>query len=261
MPVVVAPREVDRHEERGALGLGVAQHHRPEVQLGGALGGDRHADHPGGVVQEEGDGLGRGELGGDDEVALVLAVLVVDDHHDLALRHGGDGVGDGGERHQPILSVSRRPAQSRLNPAMSGHGVTRSGYRRRKRRRRKGRGPCRARSHGPWHHDGDAANGGVLALLRARGGGPGGSGRSGPTGGGDAPRHAGVPRRRLDDARDGLRRQRRPVDRGGVVLAHLRRRQLPPGAGAVVPRPRRHPTVGGADHAAVRRAARPAWWW
>ena len=36
------------------------------------------------MVQEEGDLLGRGELGRHDEVALVLAVLVVDDDHDLA---------------------------------------------------------------------------------------------------------------------------------------------------------------------------------
>ena len=56
----------------------------------------------------------------------------------------------------------------------------------------------------------DAANGGVRALLRARGGGPGGGGRPGPAGGGHAPRHAGVPRRRLDHAGDGLRRHTTP---------------------------------------------------
>ena len=35
---------------------------------------------------------GRGVDGGDDEVALVLAVVVVGDHHDLAALEGGDGL-------------------------------------------------------------------------------------------------------------------------------------------------------------------------
>ncbi len=55
------------------------------------------ADQPGGVAHEEGDLLGRGGLGGHDQVALVLAVLVVDHHDDLAPADGRDGVGDGGE--------------------------------------------------------------------------------------------------------------------------------------------------------------------
>ena len=86
MPVVVSPRRSTETRKAGALGLGVAQHHRAEVELRRPFGGDRHADHTGRVVQEEGEGLGRGELGRHDEVALVLPVLVVDDDHDLAPR-------------------------------------------------------------------------------------------------------------------------------------------------------------------------------
>jgi len=38
------------------------------------------------------DRLGGGRVGGNDEVALVLSVGVVDDHHHAAARDGGDGV-------------------------------------------------------------------------------------------------------------------------------------------------------------------------
>src|SRR3712207_8558115 len=56
-----------------------------------------HADHARRVVQEEGDLLGSGELGGHDQVALVLPAGVVDDNHDVAPPEGGDGVLDLGE--------------------------------------------------------------------------------------------------------------------------------------------------------------------
>ena len=45
---------------------------------------ERDADHPRRVAHVERDLLGRGELGRHDEVALVLPILVVDHHHDLA---------------------------------------------------------------------------------------------------------------------------------------------------------------------------------
>ncbi len=48
-------------------------------------------------MQEERDLVGRRGFGGHDQVALVLAVLVVDDHDDLTAADGGDGVRDGGE--------------------------------------------------------------------------------------------------------------------------------------------------------------------
>ena len=79
---------VDRDEERGALALGVLRDHQREVELGGPLGGDRRAEVARGVVEEEGDALRRGELGRHDQVALVLAVLVVDHDEDLASGEG-----------------------------------------------------------------------------------------------------------------------------------------------------------------------------
>ena len=76
--------EVHAHRERGALALGVVRLHLAEVELAGALGGDRRADQARGVVEEERDLVGRRRLGRHDQVALVLAVLVVDDDDDLA---------------------------------------------------------------------------------------------------------------------------------------------------------------------------------
>src|SRR6267142_661605 len=60
------------------------------VQAVGFLGGQRRADDAGGVADDERHLLGRAERGGDEQVALVLAIIVVGDDHDLALGEGGD---------------------------------------------------------------------------------------------------------------------------------------------------------------------------
>ena len=64
----------------------------------GALLGEGEADEAAAVAGHEVDGLGRDVLGGQGEVALVLAVLVVD-HDDHAARadfgHGAGNVGEG----------------------------------------------------------------------------------------------------------------------------------------------------------------------
>ena len=75
---------VHAHREGGPLHLGVGGHHQGQVELLDPLGGERHADQTRGVGEEEGDLLGGDRVGGHDQVALVLAVLVVDDDDDLA---------------------------------------------------------------------------------------------------------------------------------------------------------------------------------
>ena len=90
---------VDRHRERGALALGVVGDHEREAQLVEARPLDRHADHAARVADHERHLLGRHGFGGHDQVALVLAVGVVDDDHDLTACDGGDGVLDLGEGH------------------------------------------------------------------------------------------------------------------------------------------------------------------
>ena len=88
---------VDAEGERGALRLGVVAHHEGDLELVEPLTGERRADDARGVTHEECAGLWRGRLGGHDEIALVLAVLVVDDHDDLAAGDRCDSLRDGGE--------------------------------------------------------------------------------------------------------------------------------------------------------------------
>ena len=94
---------VDRDRERRPLALGVLGDHRRQVEGVEAVAGERHADDPRGVVEEEGDLVGGGVLGRHDEVALVLAVGIVDHDHHLARPDGSDGVLDVSERHDSIL--------------------------------------------------------------------------------------------------------------------------------------------------------------
>ena len=92
---------VDRDRERGALALGVlrARHHQRQLQLVEPLALHRQADHAARVADHERHLLGRHLLGRDDEVALVLAVLVVDDDDELAARDRVDGSFDRVEGH------------------------------------------------------------------------------------------------------------------------------------------------------------------
>ena len=112
MPVLVPCAGVDRDGERGALALGVVGDHQREAQLVEPLPLDGHADHAAGVADHERHRLGRHGLGGHDQVALVLAVGVVDDDHDLAARDGGDGVLDLGEGHALLLLAGVRGEQT-----------------------------------------------------------------------------------------------------------------------------------------------------
>src|SRR5690625_3087901 len=85
---------VDADEEGGAHRFGVLFDHRAECELLRALFGERGADEPGGVVEEERDLLRGDVLGRHDEIALVLSVLIVDDHEDLTAREGLERRGD-----------------------------------------------------------------------------------------------------------------------------------------------------------------------
>ena len=89
---------LDRDGERGAERRLVALGHRAETELVAALLGQAEADEPAAVLGHEVDRLGRRELGGDREVALVLAVGRVDDHHELALADVLDRLLDRRER-------------------------------------------------------------------------------------------------------------------------------------------------------------------
>ncbi|KAF0211484.1 MAG: hypothetical protein FD172_1899 [Methylocystaceae bacterium] len=55
---------------------------------------ERRADDPARMADDEGHFLGRAERGGDDEVAFVLAIVVIGDDNDFATGHGLDGFSD-----------------------------------------------------------------------------------------------------------------------------------------------------------------------
>ena len=62
-----------------------------QTELAASLDCDGGAEHSSAVVEHEVDFFGGDELGGGDEVALVLAVLVVNDYDEFALTEIVDG--------------------------------------------------------------------------------------------------------------------------------------------------------------------------
>src|SRR5438128_1406470 len=74
---------VHADREGGAEGGGVVAHHHGDLQLVETLGEHGHAHEAAPVHDHEVDGLGGDPVGGHEEVALVLAILVVHDHDDL----------------------------------------------------------------------------------------------------------------------------------------------------------------------------------
>ena len=86
MPVVIALARLDRRREGGAERRLVVLGHRAQPELVAALLGQAEADQAAPVRGHEVDRLGRRELGGDRQVALVLAVGRVDDDDELARR-------------------------------------------------------------------------------------------------------------------------------------------------------------------------------
>ena len=85
---------LDRDGERGLVAAAVGARHRLKPELVGALLGQREADQPAPVTGHEVDRVGRRHLRRNDEVALILAVLVVDeDEHPPVARFVDDVFG------------------------------------------------------------------------------------------------------------------------------------------------------------------------
>ena len=89
---------LDGHGERGLEAALVLVGHRAELELVAALLGQAEADEAAAVRGHEVDRLRGGELRRDDEVALVLAVLVVDHDDEASGADLLDRVLDGRER-------------------------------------------------------------------------------------------------------------------------------------------------------------------
>src|SRR6266508_1216543 len=122
------PAGVDRHREGGAHGRRVLRDHHAELQLVQPLPGHRHADEAAPVCGHEVHRFRRSLLGGQDQIALVLSVLVVDDQQETSLADLLQGLPDRDEcahgiplsssercRYLPITSVSRFTAWPRAS--------------------------------------------------------------------------------------------------------------------------------------------------
>jgi hypothetical protein len=76
---------LDRDGERGLVPRAVVARHQVEPELVDALLGHREADQPAAELRHEVDRVGRRHLRGDDEVAFILAILVVDEDEHAAV--------------------------------------------------------------------------------------------------------------------------------------------------------------------------------
>ncbi len=70
-----------------------------QLQALAALARQRQADQAARMAGHEVDGRGRDVVGGEHEVAFVLAVFLVDQDHHAAGGQLGDELGDGGDGH------------------------------------------------------------------------------------------------------------------------------------------------------------------
>ena len=99
---------LDRDREGGLERRLVLRRHQVEAELVAAVRREREADQPAPLLGHEVDRLGRRELGGHREVALVLAVLVVADDDHLARADVLDRLLDGRERRPSSPDCSSR---------------------------------------------------------------------------------------------------------------------------------------------------------
>jgi hypothetical protein len=84
-------RRFDRCREVGAVARAVGGHHGSEPEAAAPVFLQREADEAARVLGHEVDRLGRDEVRRDDEIAFVLAILLVDeDHHAPGLELGDD---------------------------------------------------------------------------------------------------------------------------------------------------------------------------
>ena len=98
MPVVTpSAASIDSVKLVRVVGVGLADHQR-QPQLPAAIAGQRQADQAAAVPGHEIDVLGADLRGGHDEVAFVLAVLVVHQHDHPALPDVFENLVDGIKR-------------------------------------------------------------------------------------------------------------------------------------------------------------------
>ena len=85
IPVEMPSLRLDRDGEGGLVAAAVGARHRLEPELVGAVLGQREADQAAAVARHEVDRVRGRHLRRDDEVALILAALVVDEDEHAAV--------------------------------------------------------------------------------------------------------------------------------------------------------------------------------
>src|SRR5690606_37549519 len=96
---------LDGNGELGAETGAVARRHQWQLEQLAALAGHRHADQAAGEAGHEVDVLGGDAFGGDDDIAFVLAVLVIHEDDHLAGADVFDQFFGGIERHRGVSSI------------------------------------------------------------------------------------------------------------------------------------------------------------
>ena len=117
---------IDRNGKRRAERIDIVGNHGVEMQRRGAWGRHRHADDAARMTDHEGELFGGGLGGGHDQVALVLAIGVVDHHHEFARRNRRNRRFNRVQRHRSCPLCRTRyisPRQHRRNATNDHHAV------------------------------------------------------------------------------------------------------------------------------------------
>ena len=112
MPVVIPRRASMLTVNAVCVASAVVGGHHRQRQLRHALLGQRQADEPAPLARHEVDRLGRHQIGGHRQVALVLAILVVDQDHHAA---GADRLDRARDRRVALGRRWRVSGQSRTS--------------------------------------------------------------------------------------------------------------------------------------------------
>ena len=104
---------IDADRVRRRTGVLIGLDHGRQIQRIGEVGGHRCADEAGRPAHRPRDPLGGGELGREDDIALVLAVLVVGDDDGATGSQRLEGFFDGGKAHLEPPSETARNARRR----------------------------------------------------------------------------------------------------------------------------------------------------
>ncbi len=111
---------IDRNGKGGAVDRVIVGDHRRQMEPPGDLAGQRRTDDAAGMADDERHLLRRGVDRGEDQIALVLAIVVVGDDDDLAGGERIDRLADTGLGHVDPLGSSRPARQSRWRRGISG---------------------------------------------------------------------------------------------------------------------------------------------